>query len=126
MATLFATASYVGNLIVLGVICFGFGKFNAKFGMSGSFVVMAAIFMVFVPFAALGFHLAKRGFVHAMRGVALVGLGSGIAVPLLVLLLDWAFSQHLVTYLLPIAMIFFAGYATARFTESDVAVVGPH
>jgi hypothetical protein len=121
MATLFAIASYAGSLVVLATICFGLGKYNARFGMGGSFVVMAAMFMVFSPFAALGFHLARRGFVHATRGVVAAGMGAGIVAPLLVFLLDWAFSQQLVTYLLPILTIFVAGYASARLTEKHPA-----
>jgi hypothetical protein len=120
VATLFAFASYLGTLIVLGVVCFGFGKYDPRFGASGSFVVMAAIFAVFLPFAALGFYLAKRTFVHATTAVALSGVGSGLAASLMVFLIDWMFSQQLMTYAVPVVGIFVAGFASARLTETEI------
>ncbi len=122
MATLFAFASYLGTLVVLGIVCFGLGRFDPKFGAGGSFVVMAVIFAVFLPVAGLGFYLAKRRFEHRARGVALAGLVSGIAASLLVFLCDWIFSAQLGTYLLPLVSIFLAGFASARMSETDVAI----
>ena len=62
MATVFAFASYLGTLIVLGIICFGLERFNPKYGAEGSFLVMAVSFAILLPVAALGFYLAKRSF----------------------------------------------------------------
>ena len=92
MATVFAFASYLGTLIVLGIICFGLGRFNPKYGAEGSFLVMAVSFAILLPVAALGFYLAKRSFEHRARAVAVAGLVSGVAAALLVLLCDWIFS----------------------------------
>ena len=124
MATLFAFASYLGTLVVVGVVCFGLGKYDPKFGVDGSFVVMAVIFAIFLPAAALGFYLAKRGFGHRGRNVVLAGVASGIVAALLVFLCDWLFSAQLGTYLIPLGFVFVAGSVTARLSETDVAVDG--
>ena len=120
MATLFAFASYLGTLVVLAVICFGFGRYDPKFGAGGSFVVMAVTFAVFLPFAALGFYLGKRAFVHTANAVALSGVVSGLAATLMAFLIDWMFSQQLMTYAIPVVGIFFAGFASARLTEKEL------
>ena len=117
MATLFAFASYLGTLVVLGIICFGLGRYNPKFGVDGSFVVMAVIFAIFLPVAALGFYFGKRNFEHRPRIVATFGLVSGAISSLLVFLCDWIFSGQLGTYLLPLMGIFLAGLASARLTR---------
>ena len=119
MATVFAFASYLGTLIVLGIICFGLGRFNPKYGAEGSFLVMAVSFAILLPVAALGFYLAKRSFEHRARAVAVAGLVSGVAASLLVFLCDWIFSGQIGTYLLPLFGVFIAGFVTARSTESD-------
>ena len=121
MATLFAFASYLGTLVVLGVVCFGLGRYDPKFGVGGSFVVMAVIFAIFLPIAALGFYVAKRRFEHKPRSVALAGVASGIAASLLVFLCDWLFSEQLGTYLIPLIGVFLSGFASARLLETDVA-----
>jgi hypothetical protein len=120
VATLFAFASYFGTLVVLGVVCFGLGRFDPKFGTGGSFVVMAVVFAIFLPVAALGFYLAKRGFEHQGRKVALAGVFSGICAALLVFLCDWLFSAQFGTYLVPLVAVFLAGLASARLSESNV------
>jgi hypothetical protein len=117
VATLFAFASYLGTLVVLGIICFGLGRYNPKYGVDGSFVVMAVIFAIFLPVAALGFYLGKRGSGHTPRIVALAGLVSGAAASLLVFLCDWIFASQLGTFLLPLCGIFLAGFISARLTE---------
>ena len=117
MATLFAFSSYLGTLVVLSIICFGLGRYNPKFGVDGSFVVMAVIFAVFLPIAALGFYFGKRTFEHKPRIVALAGVVSGAMASLLVFLCDWIFSGQLGTYLLPLMGIFLAGLASARLTR---------
>ena len=124
MATLFAFASYFGTLVVLGIICFGLGRYDPKFGAGGSFVVMAVIFAIFLPIAALGFYLAKRGFEYRGRSVALAGVVSGITASLLVFLCDWIFSGQIGTYLLPLTGIFVAGISAARLLATNVAVEG--
>lgn len=121
MATLFAFASYLGTLVVLSIICFGLGRYNPKFGIDGSFVVMAVIFAIFLPVAALGFYIAKRNFEHRPRIVATFGLVSGVIASLLVFLCDWIFSGQLGTYLLPLIGIFLAGLGSARLAESKRA-----
>jgi len=126
LATLFAFASYFGTLVVLGIICFGLGRYDPKFGVSGSFVVMAVIFAIFLPVAALGFYLAKRGFDHRGRNVALAGLVTGIAATLLVFLCDRLFSSQFGTYAIPLVAVLFAGFAAARLLETNVAVEGWH
>jgi hypothetical protein len=124
VATLFAFASYLGTLVVLGIVCFGFGRYDPKFGSGGSFVVMAVVFAIFLPVAALGFYLAKRGFTHRGRNVALAGIVSGLAAALLVFLCDWMFSQQLGTFLIPLVGMSLAAFASARLSETDVAVEG--
>ena len=118
MATLFAFACYLGTLIVLGIICFGLGRFDPKYGAEGSFLVMAVVFAIFLPVAALGFYLAKRGFGHTGRTVVLAGVVSGIVGSLLVFLCDWIFSRQLGAFLPPLVVLFAAGFASARLTES--------
>ena len=120
MATLFASTTYLGTLAVLGVVCFGLERYNPKFGAEGSFVVMAVIFSIFLPGAALGFHLAKRKVAHSGWAVVMAGFGSGLAIPLIVFLLDWMFSARFVMYAVPILGIFLAGFASARLTESGL------
>lgn len=124
MATLFAFASYFGTLVVLGTVCFGLGRYDPKFGADGSFLVMAVIFAIFLPVAALGFYLAKRGYEHRTRNVALAGVVSGIAAALLVFLCDWLFTSQIGTFLIPLVGVLAAGFASARFLETDVAVEG--
>jgi hypothetical protein len=128
VATLFAFASYLGTLVVLGIVCFGFGRFDPKFGVGGSFVVMAVIFAIFLPIAALGFYLAKRGFEHRGRSVVLAGVVSGVTAALLVFLCDWLFAEQIGTYLIPLVVVLLAGFASARLSETDVVVEGwrPH
>ena len=118
MTALFAFASYLGTLLVLAVICFGFRRFDPKFGAEGSFVVMAVMFSVFLPSAALGFFVARRKLTHAAIAVAIAGFCSGLAIPPIVFLLDWMFSGRFLMYAVPIAGIFLAGFASARMTES--------
>lgn len=125
MTAVFAFASYLGTLVVLAVVCFGFGRYDQKFGPEGSFLVMAVVFSIFLPSAALGFHLARRKFSHARRAVAIAGFGAGLLTPLVVLLLDWVLSSRLIIYGVPILGIFLAGFATARLTESNVASADP-
>jgi hypothetical protein len=124
VATLFAFASYLGTLVVLGIICFGLGKYDPKFGVGGSFVVMAVVFAIFLPISALGFYVAKRGFEHRGRSVVLTGVVSGLAAALLVFLCDWLFSEQLGTYLIPLVGVFLAGLVSARLSETKVAVEG--
>lgn len=119
MVALFAFASYLGTLVVLGIVCFGFGRYDPKFGAGGSFVVMAVIFAIFLPVAALGFYLARRGFGHRGRIVALAGVVSGCAAALLVFLCDWLFSEQIGTYLIPLVCVLAAGFAAARLSEND-------
>ena len=126
MATLFSFASYLGTLVVLAVVCFGLGRSDPRFGAEGSFLVMAVVFAIFLPIAALGFYLAKRGFEHRARGVALAGVVTGLAVPLLVFLCDALSSSQLGTFLIPVVVVLFAGFASARFLETDVATKGEH
>ncbi len=120
MTALFTITSYLGTLIVLGVVCFGLGRFNPRFGADGSFVVMAVIFAIFLPAAALGFYLGKRGFKHRSRWVVLAGVFSGITAALLVFVCDWFFSAQLGTYLLPLVAILVAGFASARLLATGM------
>ena len=122
MATLFGFASYFGTLVVLGIVCFGLGRYDPKFGAGGSFVVMAVVFAIFLPVAVLGFYLAKRGFEYRGLQLALAGFGTGIAVPLLVFLCDSLFSSQLGTYLIPLVAVFCVSFAAARLLKPDVAV----
>ena len=124
MATLFAFTSYLGTLVVLGIVCFGLGRYDPKFGVGGSFVVMAVVFAMFLPVAALGFYLAKRGFEHRGMRVTLAGVVSGVTAALLVFLCDWLFSEQVGTYFVPLVGVFLAGFASARLSETDVAVEG--
>lgn len=118
MATLFASATYLGTLLVLGVVCFGLERYNPRFGAEGSFVVMAVVFAIFLPGAALGFHLARRKVAHTAWAVAMVGFGSGLAIPLVVFLLDWMLAARFIMYSVPIVGVFLAGFAAARLSES--------
>jgi len=124
VTALFAFASYFGTLVVLGIVCFGLGRYDPKFGADGSFVVMAVIFAIFLPAAALGFYLAKRGYEHRARNVALTGVVSGLTAALLVFLCDWLFTGQIGTYLIPLAGVLAAGFVSARLLETDVAVEG--
>ena len=124
VATLFSFASYLGTLLVLGVVCFGFGRYDPKFGVEGSFLVMAVVFAIFLPVAALGFYVAKRGFEHRFRSVALAGFVTGVAAPLLVFLCDALSSSQLGAFLIPLAVVLLAGFASARLLETDVAAEG--
>jgi hypothetical protein len=124
VATLVGFSSYFGTLVVLGIVCFGLDRYDPKFGDGGSFVVMAVVFAIFLPVAGLGFYFAKRGFEHRGRNVVLAGVVSGIAAALLVFLCDWMFSEQFGTYLIPLVGILLAGFASARLSETDVAVEG--
>ena len=97
MATLFASTTYLGTLLVLAVVC--------------------VVFAIFLPGAALGFHLAKRNLAHTAWAVAIAGFGSGLVIPLVVFLLDWMFSARFIMYAVPVVGIFLAGFASARLTE---------
>ncbi len=85
-------------------------------------MVMAVVFAVFLPSAALGFHLAKRKVAHTGWAVAIAGFGSGLVIPLIVFLLDWMFSARFIMYAVPIVGIFLAGFWSARLTESDLRI----
>ena len=124
MATLFGFASYFGTLVVLGIVCFGLDRYDPKYGASGSFVVMAVVFAIFLPVAVLGFYLAKRGFEYRVRNLVLAGAATGIAGTLLVFLCDSVSSSQLGTYLIPLVGVFCASFAAARLLETDVAVNG--
>ena len=123
MATLFAFASYLGTLVVLGVVCFGLGRYDPKFGVDGSFLVMAVVFAIFLLLRLLGSTSPSENRASGSGSSAgwdcHGGCGAAVSVSM-----RRAIFEPAGTYLIPLVAVLLAGFFSARFLETNVAAEG--
>ena len=119
MATVFASSTLAGAFAAACIYVFVLGHVDPKFGAIGSFGIYGAIAGVSALAGAFGCYLAKRGFEHSMRQVALWGVCGGAG---LQLLLISPLSGTDIWLALPVLLVGVVGFAAARLSELDSAV----
>ena len=113
----FLTAALVSAIAILG-----FGSSDPKFGLAGTFGLSAMFALAISLAAALGFYIAKRGFEHHSQRVIALAVVSGAVTQLLAYLPPVFGSAFWL--ILPLLVALTSGFATARLTELDTAILG--